>query len=254
MTEPTPLILALLTYIEQVEKLKYKPAFTVPTEFFVVYQHELKGLPELQFNIQGEASDVWLRIPRLHDIAPPQPDEKLDGWITLPKTPAKTPELRTEIKIREGSELLQNHPEVTALFDWYVENQWQPWAAAEAPRRKTIKRYNDLFSLQQTISTEGSETQIELVWGLGHAVWKKEGFATILRHPLISQSCEVTLNENNFDLEIRPRNIDPRIELETYEEMEIPGVRQLDAFRLGVEVCDDAMPQHRDGDGADVFT
>ena len=230
MTEPTPLILALLTYIEQVEKLKYKPAFTVPTEFFVVYQHELKGLPELQFNIQGEASDVWLRIPRLHDIAPPQPDEKLDGWITLPKTPAKTPELRTEIKIREGSELLQNHPEVTALFDWYVENQWQPWAAAEAPRRKTIKRYNDLFSLQQTISTEGSETQIELVWGLGHAVWKKEGFATILRHPLISQSCEVTLNENNFDLEIRPRDVDPRIELETYAEMEIPGVSQMDAF------------------------
>jgi len=235
MTEVAPLILDLLTYIEQVEKLKYKPAFSVPTEFFAVYQHELKGLPELQFNIQGEGSDVWLRIPRLHEIAPPQPGEKLDRWIILPKTPAKTPELKTQIEIHEGkqlkgSELLQDHSEVTELFQQYVENQWQPWAAAEAPRRKTIKRYNDLFSLQQTISTEGSETQIELVWGLGHAVWKKEGFATTLKHPLISQSCEVTLNEKNFDLEIRPRDVDPRIELETYAEMEIPGVRQLDAF------------------------
>ena len=235
MTDAASLILDLLTYIEQVEKLKYKPVFTVPTEFFAVYQHELKGLPALQFNIQGEGSDVWLRISRLHEIAPPQPNERLDRWITLPKTPATPPELKTQIEIYEGKqlkscELLQDHPEVTKLFQWYVENQWQPWAAAEAPRRKTIRRYNDLFSLQQTISTEGSETQIELVWGLGHAVWKKEGFATVLRHPLLSQSCEVTLNEKTFDLEIRPRDVDPRIELDTYAEMEIPGVRQLEAF------------------------
>ena len=238
MSEVAPLILELLTYIEQVEKLKYKPAFTVPTEFFAVYQHELKGLPELQFNIQVDGSDVWLRIPRLHEIAPPQPDEKLGRWITLPKTPAKTPELKTQIEIHEDKqlksrELLQDHPEITELFHAYIENQWQPWAAAEAPRRKTIKRYNDLFSLQQTISTEGAETQIELVWGLGYAVWKKEGFATVLKHPLISQSCEVTLNERNFDLEVRPRDIEPRIELDTYAEMEIPGVRQLDAFWKG---------------------
>jgi hypothetical protein len=238
MNEVASLVLDLLTYIEQVEKLKYKPAFTVPTEFFAVYQHELKGLPELQFNIQGDGSDVWLCIPRLREIPPPQPDERLGQWITLPKTPAKTPELKTQIEIFEDKqlksrELLQDHPDVTELFQSYIENQWQSWAAAEAPRRKTIKRYNDLFSLQQTISTEGTETQIELVWGLGYAVWKKEGFATVLKHPLISQSCEVTLNERNFDLEVRPRDIEPRIELDTYAEMEIPGVRQLDAFWKG---------------------
>ena len=136
MTEGSALVLDLLTYIEQVEKLKYKPAFTVPAEFFAVYQHELKGLPELQFNIQGQGSDVWLRIPRLREIAPPQPDGELGRWITLSKTPAKVPELKTQIEIRdakhpEGSELLRDHPEVTELFHRYVENQWQPWAAAE---------------------------------------------------------------------------------------------------------------------------
>jgi hypothetical protein len=75
--EPQSLVLDLLNYIEQVEKLKYKPAFAVPTEFFVVYQHELKGLPELQFNLQRDSTDIWLRIPRLHEIDPPKPDEKL---------------------------------------------------------------------------------------------------------------------------------------------------------------------------------
>jgi very-short-patch-repair endonuclease len=116
------------------------------------------------------------------------------------------------------------------LFGWYVENQWAPWATAETHRRKVIRRYNDLFSLQQTISTDGSETQLELVWGLGYAVWQREGFTTVLKHPLVSQPCEVILNEKNFDLEVCPRNIDPRIEVDAYVEMEIPGVRQLDAF------------------------
>ena len=235
MSEASSLVLDLLNYIEQVEKLKYKPAFAVPTEYFAVHQYELKGLPELQFNIQGAGSDVWFRVPRLHEIPPPQPDETLSLWINLPKVPTKTPELKTQIdtydsKQFKASELLQDHPEITEVFRWYVDNQWSPWAAAEIPRRKTIKRYNDLFSLQQTISTEGAETQLELVWGLGHAVWKKEGFGTVLKHPLISQSCEVTLNEKTFDLEVRPRDVDPRIELDTYAEMEIPGVRQLDAF------------------------
>ncbi len=52
MNGAAPRILDLLNYIEQVEKLKTKPAFSVPTDYFVAYQHELKGLPELQFNLQ----------------------------------------------------------------------------------------------------------------------------------------------------------------------------------------------------------
>ena len=60
-------VLDLLNYIEQVEKLKTKPAFSVPTEFFVAHQHELKGLPELQLNLQVGGDDVWLRLPRLQE-------------------------------------------------------------------------------------------------------------------------------------------------------------------------------------------
>jgi very-short-patch-repair endonuclease len=235
MTPEAPLVLDLLTYIEQVEKLKAKPAFTVPTDFFVANQHDLKGLPELQFNLQDAGGDIWLRVPRLHEIAPPPPDVTLAPWVTLPKVPTKLPDLKTQIEIHTGRQLirterLEERPEVSELFAWYVEDQWKPWAAAEAPRRLTIKRYNEMFSLQQTISTEGSETQLEVVWGLGYAVWKKEAAGPALKHPLITQSCEITLNESNFDLEIRPREVDPRIELDTYTAMELPGVRQLEVF------------------------
>lgn len=228
-------ILDLLNYIEQVEKLKTRTAFSVPAEFFVAYQHELKGLPELQFNLQVEGDDIWLRLPRLQEIAAPEPDEVLRHWVALPKSPEKTPELKGEVITLEGKrevarERIADHPEVQELFDWYVEYQWEPWAAAEQPRRKTIARYNQLFSLQQAISSEGADTPLELAWGIGYASWKKEGFAKPVKYPLLVQPCEVTLNEKTFDLEVRPRDIPPRLEADCYAEMELPGVRQLEAF------------------------
>jgi len=235
MLPATSLVLDLLTYIEHVEKLKTKPAFTVPTEYFAAYQHDLKGLPELQFNLQSAGEDIWLRVPRLQEVLPPTLDERLSLWVTLPKPPAKTPEIKAQIPVYEGTAQsgvakLEDHPDIQALFDCYVENQWTPWAAAERPRREAIKRYNQLFALQQAIASEGAETPLELVWGIGFATWKKEGFGTVLRHPLISQSCDVTLNEDTFDLEVRPRDVEPHLEMDTYTEMEVPGVRPLEAF------------------------
>lgn len=229
------MVLDLLNYIEQVEKLKTKPAFSVPSEFFVAHQHELKGLPELHFNLQVEGDDVWLRVPRLQEIAPPPLDEQLKPWVMLPKSPEKFPELRSETVTYEGKRevaraQLTDYPEVQEVFDWYVEYQWEPWAAAERPRRKTIARYNQLFSLQQAISSEGAETPLELVWGLGYAAWRKEGFATALKYPLLVQACEISLNEKTFDLEVRPRDIEPRLEADCYAEMELSGVKQLEAY------------------------
>lgn len=229
------LVLDLLTYIEQVEKLKRKPAFSVPSEFFVAYQHELKGLPELQFNLQVEGDDVWLRVPRMQEIRAPEPDVALKGWIVLPKSPEKNPELKTEAVQHEGKreigrEKIDDHPEIRELFTWYVENQWNPWAYAERPRRKVIAFYNHLFSLQQAISSEGADTPLELVWGIGNVAWKKEGFATPVKYPLLVQACEVLLNETTFDLEVRPRDVEPRLEADCYAQMELPGVQQLEAY------------------------
>lgn len=187
MTDGASLVLDLLTYIEQVEKLKTKPAFSVPTEYFVAYQHDLKGLPELQFNLQSAGEDIWLRVPRLQEVSPPPLDGRLSLWGTLSKSPNKTPEIKEQIPVFKGEAQtgvanLQDHPEIQEFFDWYVENQWSPWASAECPRRESIKRYNQLFALQQAIASDGADTPLELVWGIGFATWKKEGFGTPLRY------------------------------------------------------------------------
>lgn len=235
MAEASTFVIDLLTYIEEVEKLKTKPAFTVPTEFFVAFQQDLKGLPEIRFNVQVEGDDVWLKVPRLQEIGAPDPGEALRQWVTLPKTPEKVPELKAECVLFEGKrevsrEQLQDRPDVKELFDWYVENQWEPWAAAEKPRRKSISLYNKLFALQQTISSEGAETPLELAWGLGYSTWKKEGQANSVKYPLLVQACEITLNPRTFDLEVRPRDVDTRLAVDCYAEMDVPGVKPIEEF------------------------
>ena len=78
MNESSCHVIELLDYIEQIEKLKKKPVFSVPTEHFVAYQNELQGLPELEVNLQSGDDDIWLSLPRLQEIAAPIVSEQLE--------------------------------------------------------------------------------------------------------------------------------------------------------------------------------
>lgn len=226
------LVKRLLEYLEQLEKLKIKPVFEVPRTPFVAHQHELLQLPDLAFNVQSDSDDVWLRLPRLDEIPPPPSSAFLSPWITLPKDPSRDPELRSEIP-NAGEDpailKLEDHPEVRSSFEWYVDNLWAPWAVTEVPRRKARALYSRLFELHQTMASDGAESPLELVWGVGYATWKKHGCPTPVRHPLITQACEVSLNSRTYDLEIRPRNQDPKLEIDCYATMDVVGVRPLDA-------------------------
>lgn len=228
-------IIELLTYIEEVEKLKRKPTYIVPNDFFVGHLADLKGLPELQANLlESDGGEVWLRIPRLQEIAPPEPLQALLGWVTLSKSPDKAPTLKESLVIPDGRKAqvleLKDFPELQGLFDQYVEYLWTPWSQVERLRRKTIALYNKLFSLYQTLSVDGAENPIELVWGLGLAVWKLERAASRVEHPLLTQACEIRLDPATFALNIGPRDVDTKIELDCYAEMELPGVLTLEAL------------------------
>lgn len=240
MIESVAKVIDILSYIEQTEKLKRKPTFSLPDEYLVAHRHELVNLPGLQFNLQQEDDNVWLKVPRLQEIAPPDLDELLKPWVTVSKSPEKPPEIKQEITIAQAEgesrrELLSDNQAIKAQFDWYAEYLWKPWSQTECPRRKSISFYNKLFALQQAIASEGAETPLELVWGIGYALWKKEDYGTPVKHPLLIQACNVTLNEISLDLEIRPRDIGAKLELDCYAEMEIPGISQLEAFWKNVQ-------------------
>ena len=234
MNDPTAGLTALLTYIEQVEKLRRSAAFTVPGEYFHAFEVEIGALPGLTFNRPHDGDDIWLSLPRLGPISPPEPAASLEPWIELSRSADKEPTLREEI-VRTGPNgqtrlSITNFAGLAKVFATYVEQQWMPWAVAERPRRKAISLYNTLFALHQVLVTGGVEIPLELVWGMGVALWKPAGSNAVIKFPLLTQACEVTLNEQTFELEIRPRTVDAVIELDAFAELRNPGVAALQAF------------------------
>ncbi len=226
-------LIGLLEYIEQVEKLKKTAPLKVPDEFFRAFQEELRGLPGLEFNLVSGGDDVWARLARLKEDAPPEPSAGIKDWVTITKSPDRLPELKSEItrvndKGDETKFKLESFPEVRALFEKYVRERWTPWSEREKPRRRSIALYNKLFALHQTMATDGSDSALELIWGMGVALWRTQG--KTLEYPLLAQSCEISLNTLNFDLEIRPRDLDPVLELDAYAALEVDGVIPTEAF------------------------
>ena len=228
--EKNELLKELLTYIEQVEKLKSIPAFTVPEEHFSVYQKDLRGLPGVVPAPKNDQSEVWLELSRLTEILPPDPDIEINDWVTLYKSPEKYPELKLEIvKKNVNSDYeplyLKDFPEIKEIFDWYVENLWKPWAESEKPRRKTIELYSKLFSLKSTLGSN-----LEIVWGVGLALWREPKSKKIIKHPLLTHPCEILIDEKTYVISIVPRNRASNIELDCYLSLDIRGYTNVEQF------------------------
>jgi very-short-patch-repair endonuclease len=231
-------VIGILEYIKHFEKMNKAAPSTVPTDYFVGVEADLRAIPGLEFNQCTNGDDIWLRVPRLSEVNPPVPEDELVPWMVLSKSPDKAPSLRDEISVKTSSKKdtevhvyrLSDHPELKEFFAWYVEQLWTPWAAVERERRKTMAVYAKLFSLQQHMATEGAETPLELVWGIGHTTLKPEGKAKLIKHPLITQLCDLSLNDRTFAIEVRPRDLEPRLEIDCYAELENGGVPAVQAF------------------------
>lgn len=245
MDSPQGRLIALLEYIEHVEKLNRTPAFDVPVEFYAGYEGDLRGLPGLEFDAGGVDDDTWLRIERLKERDPPELPTALKPWVVLGKGPDKEPTLRDEITVpgqRPGDTPTQvarsSVPALDSLFAAYVSGPWSAWATAEQPRRQTIAVYNKLFLLQQALEAEGAEMPLELVWGIGIAVWKHPS-GRLIRYPIITQLVEIALDTGTLALEVRPRDRLPRIETDGFVELGVPGVVHLEAaWRAHLERID----------------
>jgi len=86
--------------------------------------------------------------------------------------------------------------------------------------------YSQLFTLKHQLEGSIVEAQLELVWGVGLGIWKSSG--TIVSYPLVGRLVEMSLNAVTADVEIRPRNVDARIEVDWYESVNNPGVADLE--------------------------
>ncbi|HAU1423044.1 TPA: AAA family ATPase [Legionella pneumophila] len=240
-------LLSLIEFAQQSARLKLNPVKdAVKHGLFNRFEHELLSSPGVHINIGEDDDELWLRVERLVETHPPEPqDPQLIPWLDLSRKTEIAPVLKSAIDIskidivnvvkNEETDNVQEQPKlmllseyehretIERLFQDYVHNQWNSWAEEEKKRRCTIKLYSELFTLKQQLEGSIVDTQIELVWGIGLGIWKTNEFN--IRYPLITQSVEVSLNPKDMAIEIRPRrSAEPLFELDVYMSIDSLGV------------------------------
>ncbi|MGH8092261.1 MAG: AAA domain-containing protein [Chthoniobacterales bacterium] len=225
LSESQQRLLSVLEYLEELDKLTRRAAFEISEHGgLAIYQQDASGLPGIILNRLDAEGEIWMGIERLRPTRPPAPPVALASWLLLRDDPTAEPKCRETIIAGpkpDKIERLEDHPEITTAFDHYLAEQWEPWTQVELPKRQTIAIYDKLFNLSQTMEGEGAESPIELVWGIGVAVWNHD--QRRLRYPLLSHLVEIDPIGVNMTIRIRPRQTEPRVELDPYRELEIAG-------------------------------
>jgi very-short-patch-repair endonuclease len=230
---PKARLVGLIDYIERVEGLLRKPAFVVPAEFYCAYEEELAGLPGIECNLTAEGDELWLRVAYLQEKAPPALPEELADWVAVSSRPDQPPVLRDAIasppRLESGGERAVKRSDIAGL-DRAFENyrtDWSVWAEEERPRRLAITAYQQLQYIHRLIESEGSETPLELVWGVGIALWKHPSGQNVV-HPIVTIPVELRLDHRTLAFEIRPRNAAPGLATEPFDALEVGGIAELE--------------------------
>jgi very-short-patch-repair endonuclease len=242
------LLTQLLDYIIEQDKEVDPQAFKLSRhKGFLRARSELSGLPGVDFDLKPEGDHIWLRVARLEAVRPPAVPEAVRGLVEVSDDPfAAAPwideaafehrlrgllehcplEERDERSARERE--LVNH----VLADYSA--LWTAWAEGEKPRRQSISLYADLFTLKQQVEADETAKPHELVWGIGVSAWKLpcahgEGGSRIdFQYPLLTQALELALDDKSLALEVRPRSVEPRIELDAFSACDLHGAAEVD--------------------------
>ncbi len=269
MSEPNPrkVLIETLEYVKKLVELQKNVVWRV-SEYkeFSVTESDLQGLPGIRYFYDGDdGTPVWMEVERLHKTQSPDLPELLVDWMKPSHDPDRVPILyesrmvtvsnvkakewiATEKARRENVMDSPKHPGMSdvrllseddsrlfPVLEEYLERQWYPWSVLERPRRESIRLYGRLFGVQQKVSEGESEGPLEVIWGVGQAVWNAEdesGTAHTINHPLIEFQVEFEL-DGSQSLLVRPRSAlqaKPRLNLEAFEALENKGTTGVKRF------------------------
>ncbi len=197
---------------------------------------------------------LWIEFPQKFNDVPSLKERALtsmllEAGVIFPDiTPAQT---KTESDIdlltllEEGLELpseteteTETETKYTVLNDFfdkentekelknYIEKLWKPWLEQEKQIRKSIKLYSDLFLLTKELQGNLADAKLELVWGVGIALWNQTDERAI-KYPVLTQAVEISLDKDTMALSVRP-NLSPiKLETEIFSSTENPNLATL---------------------------
>jgi len=248
-------LVSLLTYTDQLAQLTQKANFsTKGYKALLFMEQQLRNRVGIHHNVEDGEGVAWLKIDRLQRRDPPQPEDNISEWIEVHRDPLKAPTvadsvLRTlpqneaealvainrvdprDVMKRAAAGtgmvdvrlLLKKQPEIQDQIDAYLSGPWLEWKTAEIPKAETIRIYEQFFDLYQTIEGSGADNPLEIVWGLGFAIWKAPH--KTLQHPIIEALVEVRIDSQTKAISVTPRDREPQFYLSPFQELGVETVR-----------------------------
>jgi len=263
----TQRLLALIEYVQQLARTRSKVISNITDHGrFLLFDHQLSTVDGVRLDDHGSEGDdeIWLSVPRPPgpELPPGSDNPWLAPWLTMGVALLVAPQLAASVDgaaliaagtHRDASGAPDNLSELTkpaiapaarvslAGYDFraeverqfaaYLDRIWQPWAESEQRRRRLSRMYVQLFTLEQELAGAMTEGLLELVWGVGFTVWK-QGEITAA-YPLVTRLVDLSFDPASGAAQIRPRDVDARLELDFYAAVDRPGVAQ--AERLARE-------------------
>ena len=265
-------LVALVDYAQQSMRTRTRVVSNVADHgSFLLFDHQAAAIDGVRLNDTGSEDDeVWLSVshPPGPQVPPQAESSWLVPWLNVGAAMLVAPQIAAEI---DGSALIAagTHrdarnavdnladaanpaidPAARVRFDSYgfraevelqharyLQDSWTHWAEAERKRRRLSNLYMRLFTLQQELAGALIEGQLELVWGMGIGVARKAGMT--LAYPLVTRLVDLNFDGETGAAEIRPRDIDPRLELEIFTQVDSNAVAQAEqaaeAFLAGAQ-------------------
>jgi hypothetical protein len=149
--------------------------------------------------------DVWLEIKKPKSTPVPAIPREIEPWIRLPDlaNSSEIPEPLPRIIVGDGPQFeeLNEHPEIQARWEEYLNDRWLSWAAENERLRPVRAVYGRLHEIYQSIKKLGEA--YELVVGVGLLTWQTPSGQDVRRH-LITARASIEMDGARGTLTVGP--------------------------------------------------
>lgn len=219
---------ALFNYLQEVIKLGLKVFRTVEEhkEDFILFQNELPNDPGVSLFTTSNEDLYWLSVYRQNIPNPPELPEILEGWVEISDDPEKEPQIiKQRTFTKNGNQKIISFYEDKSREDAFIEyfERWEQWSKDVKNKKEVQALFDKLFRINERLKYD---EQLELIWGYGLLLWKKDGYT--IKYPLVTQRMVIEHLASEGVIHLFPEdNTEPKLELDMLRDIELPDLTDI---------------------------